>query len=129
MEFQALGKRVTGPSKQLETFAKPSGVTEVTLASDELTSLCPVTEQPDFSSIEIVYQPAELCIESKSLKLYLWSFRNEGAFCEALASTIAHDVVAAASPHLCRVTITQQPRGGITIKAVAEVVPEQIPPA
>ena len=89
MEFQALGKRTTAPSKTLDTFPKPDGVTTVTFTSNELTSLCPVTEQPDFSTVVIEYKPDQLCIESKSLKLYLWSFRNECAFCEALASTIA----------------------------------------
>jgi 7-cyano-7-deazaguanine reductase len=125
MEFQALGKMVTAPRKQLETFAKPEGVAEVTFASDELTSLCPVTKQPDFNSIEIVYTPDRLCLESKSLKLYLWSFRDECAFCESLASTIAHDVFNVTNPFSCRVTIRQNARGGITIKAVAEVVRDE----
>lgn len=121
MEFQALGQRTSAPSKQLETFPKPKGVTSVTFTSNELTSLCPVTEQPDFSTIEIEYQPDRLCIESKSLKLYLWSFRDECAFCEALAATVAQDVLDATQAFGCKVTLTQNVRGGIGIKAVAEV--------
>ncbi len=120
MEFQALGKRTTAPSKTLDTFPKPDGVTTVTFTSNELTSLCPVTEQPDFSTVVIEYKPDQLCIESKSLKLYLWSFRNECAFCEALASTIANAVFTATQPWACRVVITQNVRGGISIQAEAE---------
>jgi len=121
MEFQALRPKSAAASKQLETFAKPDGVTVVTFTSNELTSFCPVTEQPDFSTVEIEYKPDQLCLESKSLKLYLWSFRNEHAFCEALASTIAHAVYEATQPFACRVTIIQNVRGGIATKAIAEV--------
>jgi 7-cyano-7-deazaguanine reductase len=119
MEFQALGKHVTAPSKTLETFPKPAHVTRVTMQSDEVTSLCPVTGQPDYETVTIDYEPDALCIESKSLKLYLWSFRQEGVFCEALAAQIASDVFAAARPFRCTVTVEQRPRGGITIRAVA----------
>lgn len=125
MQFTALGHKSTQPSKNLETFEKPTGVTQVTMASDELTSMCPVTGQPDFSQVEIEYEPDRLCIESKSLKLYFWSFRDEGIFCEALASRIAHDVMQAAQPFRCRVTIRQSVRGGITIKAVADLTRDQ----
>ncbi len=119
MEFQALGKHVTAPSKTLETFPKPEYVTHLTMSSDEVTSLCPVTGQPDYETVIIDYEPDALCIESKSLKLYLWSFREEGAFCEALAARIASDVFATVQPFRCTVTVEQRPRGGITIRAVA----------
>src|SRR5208337_3778916 len=92
----------------------------VTMESDEVTSLCPVTGQPDWGTVIIEYAPRGLCIESKSLKLYLWSFREEGIFCEALADRIADDVFAACQPGWCLVTVVQKPRGGIKITSVAE---------
>ena len=119
-EFTVLGKDVRGPSRKLELFPKPAGVEHVTLESDEVTSLCPVTGQPDWSTVIIEYAPDEHCLESKSLKLYLWSFREEGIFCEALADRIAQDVQAACKPHWCSVTVIQKPRGGITITARAK---------
>lgn len=120
-DFKALGKEVAGPSKELETFAKPEHVTVVRFSSDELTSFCPVTGQPDFNSVEIEYHPDALCVESKSLKRYLWSFRDERLFGEALASTIAADVDKALAPHYCRVTLAQSIRGGLQMTAVAEI--------
>ena len=89
--------------------------------SDELTSLCPLTGQPDFNTIEIDYEPHEKCIESKSLKLYLWSFRDKGAFVEQLAAEIAEEVRRSAEPHHVRVTITQHARGGIVTEATAQL--------
>lgn len=118
-EFKALGHRVTGPARELETFPMAEHVTIVTLESDEVTSVCPITGQPDYETVCIAYEPNGLGIESKSLKLYLWSFRDEGIFCEALAARIAADIFDAAHPHRCTVTVTQKPRGGITIRAVA----------
>lgn len=119
-DFKALGKRVTGPSKDLDTFPKPEHVSVVRFTSDELTSFCPVTEQPDFNTVEIEYHPRERCVESKSLKLYLWSFREERIFGEGLASTIAADLDAALEPYYCRVTLVQNVRGGLQLTAVAE---------
>jgi 7-cyano-7-deazaguanine reductase len=119
-EFEALGKQVREPRRALETFAKPAGVTRVAMESDEFTSMCPVTGQPDWGTVTIEYVPRGLCIESKSLKLYLWSFRDEGIFCEALADRISSDVFAACQPGWCRVTVVQKPRGGIRITSVAE---------
>ena len=119
MEFKALGRHVSEPSRELETFPAPEFVDVVTLTSDEVTSLCPVTGQPDWETVTIEYVPNGLCIESKSLKLYFWSLRNEGAFCEALAAQIATAVFEAAHPSRCTVTVVQKPRGGITISAVA----------
>ena len=118
-KFEALGKKVDGPSRQLETFSAPSGVSLITFTTDEFTSHCPVTRQPDFSSVTIEYIPDQLCIESKSLKLYLWSFRDETAFCEALASQIAKDIQSACQPKHCKVTVAQKARGGIALTAVA----------
>ena len=118
-EFNALGKKVTAPSRNLEIFPKPSGVERVTMESDEVTSVCPVTGQPDWETVTIEYAPEKYCIESKSLKLYFWSFREEGIFCEALAGQIAKDVYAACKPRWCRVTVLQKPRGGVKITATA----------
>jgi len=105
----------------LETFDAPPGCTRVRFTSDELTSLCPLTGQPDFNTIEIDYEPSGTCIESKSLKLYLWSFRDKKAFVEQLAAEIANEVHTAAQPTRVRVTITQHVRGGIVTEATAEV--------
>jgi len=93
----------------------------VRFTSDELTSLCPLTGQPDFNTIEIDYEPDVKCIESKSLKLYLWSFRDKKAFVEQLAAEIANEVHTAAEPSRVRVTITQHVRGGIITEATAEL--------
>jgi 7-cyano-7-deazaguanine reductase len=115
----ALGQTVRHPLEHLECFPAPAHVSTVRLRSDEVVSVCPVTEQPDISSVVIEYEPDEWCIESKSLKLYLWSFRDRRVFCEALATEIAGEVVRAADPHSVTVRLTQQPRGGITIEATA----------
>lgn len=120
-DFKALGKRVDGPSRALETFPAPSGVKTITFTTDEVTSYCPVTHQPDFSHVTIDYDPRDLCLESKSLKLYLWSFRDETAFCEALAAQIAADIKAACRPKRIRVTVAQKARGGLALTAVAEL--------
>ncbi len=120
-EFKSLGKTTRAPSRELETFPTPPSVTKVVLESDEVTSLCPVTGQPDWETVRIEFEPGNLCIESKSLKLYLWSFREEGVFCEALAARIAKDVFDAIKPKSVAVSITQKPRGGITISAEARL--------
>ncbi len=127
--FQALGKAMNVPSKALETFPKPQNVTLVTFTSDELTSFCPVTEQPDFNTVEIEYRPDQLCVESKSLKLYLWTFREERIFGEALAGAIAQDLFDALQPFYCRVTLIQNVRGGLQMTAVAEVQRDEATPA
>jgi 7-cyano-7-deazaguanine reductase len=121
MEFSKLGKSVRGPCKDLDTFPKPAGVNLVRFTSNELTSLCSVTGQPDFSTVVIEYEPDTLCIESKSLKLYLWSYREENHFAESLASTIAHDVAKAIQPVWVKVEIRQAIRGGLQLTAIAEV--------
>ena len=117
-EFVALGHAGSEHYAGLETFANP-GVALVEMTSDELVAMCPVTNQPDMYVATIEYEPEGLCLESKSLKLYLASFRNEGAFCEALAVQIRDDVAAALELEPARVTVTleQKARGGITITA------------
>ena len=117
-EFTALGHAGSDHYAGLEAFPNP-GVELVELTSDELTATCPVTGQPDLYVASIEYAPDELCLESKSVKLYLARFRNEGAFCEALAVRIRDDVAQALGLDQSRVTVTleQKARGGITITA------------
>ena len=119
-EFVALGHAGSEAYAGLETFPNP-GVTEVEMTSDELTAICPVTSQPDLYTATIEYRPKALCLESKSLKLYLARFRNEGVFCEALAVRIRDDVAAAleVDADAVPVTLRQKARGGITITATA----------
>lgn len=119
-EFTALGHAGSEHYAGLETFPNP-GVSLVDLTSDELTAVCPITGQPDFYLASIEYSPDQLCLESKSLKLYLATYRNEGAFCEALAVRIRDDVAEALQLDASRVTVTleQKARGGITITATA----------
>jgi len=102
----------------LETFANP-GVSQVELTSDELSAICPLTGQPDLYATTIEYRPEALCLESKSLKLYLGRFRNEPHFCEALAVRIRDDVASALELPSGDVTVrlVQKARGGITITA------------
>lgn len=119
-EFKHLGKKSNTPSKQLDTFPTPANIGIVKFESDELTSFCPVTHQPDFNHIVIEFSPDQLCIESKSLKLYLWSFREEAKFAEALAGEIAEDIFNAIKPHWCKITLTQNIRGGLQLSVVAE---------
>jgi len=114
-----LGETVRHPIDHLECFDAPEHVSTVRFSTDEVMSVCPVTEQPDISSLVLEYRPDRRCIESKSLKLYLWSFRDRRVFCEALAAEIATEVVRAADPHEVTVTLRQQPRGGIVIEATA----------
>lgn len=114
-----LGRSVSEPIDDLDTFPAPPGLSKVTMTSDELTSLCPVTGQPDHYTVIIEYQPGELCIESKSLKLYLWHFRESRVFCEQLAVDIREKVLGAIRPVSCKVNLTQKARGGITIEAVS----------
>ncbi len=124
-DFKALGQGASGPSKELERFGTPDHVQLVRFTSDELTSFCPVTGQPDFNKVEIEYKPDQWCVESKSLKLYLWTFRDEAIFGEGLASVIAQDISDALNPYYCRVTLHQSIRGGLQMTAVAEVEREE----
>lgn len=115
-----LGSEAREPIDHVEVFPAPDHVTVVRAVSDEVASMCPVTRQPDLSHVEIEYEPAGLCVESKSLKLYLWRFRDQAVFAEALAAEIAAEIFETARPRRVTVTLTQRPRGGITISAVAE---------
>ena len=116
-----LGSTVRHAIDHVEVFPAPANVTSVRFSTDELSSVCPVTQQPDLSHLVIEYTPAGHCIESKSLKLYLWSFRDRAVFAEALAAEIAGEVMLTAEPHRVRVTLTQRPRGGIEVQAVSEL--------
>jgi len=120
VEFVALGSPGSEQYAGLETFPNP-GVDVVSMTSDELAAICPITSQPDLYEATIAYRPGRLCIESKSLKLYLMSFRNEGHFCEALAVRIRDDVAEALELDRGRVSVelVQKARGGITITASA----------
>jgi len=120
-EFTLLGSDARGPVDHLEWFDAPPNCTRVRFSTDEVTSVCPVTGQPDFSRVEIDYEPHARCIESKSLKLYLWSFRERAIFAEALAAEIAAEVHRAVEPVRTRVVVTQNVRGGIGTEATAEL--------
>jgi 7-cyano-7-deazaguanine reductase len=120
-ELVALGHAGSSHYAGLETFPNP-GVSRVEMTSDELVAVCPVTGQPDLYTVAIDYAPGDRCLESKSLKLYLMTFRSEGVFCEALAVKIRDDVADALGLDAggVRVALTQKARGGITITATAE---------
>lgn len=115
LSFESLGKEVREPSSRIDTFPAPKGVTRVKLVCHEVTSLCPVTGQPDFATITIRYVPNELCVETKSLKLYLWTFRNRGIFCESLASQIRLFLEESLQPKSIDVEAEFTSRGGIVI--------------
>ena len=110
------------PSKDLETFVNPRPDRDYTIhiSTPEFTCLCPKTGQPDFATIEIDYVPAALCVELKSLKLYMWAFRDKGAFHEAVTNEILDDIVAAIQPSFMRVRAEFNVRGGVYTTVVAE---------
>jgi len=105
----------TRPSKNLETFPNPNPERdyEIRFTCPEFTCLCPRTGQPDFATFEIVYVPDRLCVELKSLKLYMWAFRDEGHFHEAVTNRVLDDLVAAVAPRRITVTGDFYVRGGI----------------
>ena len=105
----------TKPSKQLQTFPNPNPERdyEISFECPEFTCVCPMTGQPDFATLRIRYVPDRLCVELKSLKLYLWSFREEGAFHEAVTNRILDDLVAAIRPREMAVVGDFAVRGGI----------------
>lgn len=105
----------TQPSKQIEVFENPNPERDYTIRFEcpEFTCLCPKTGQPDFAVIRISYIPGKLCVELKSLKLYLWSYRNEGAFHEAVTNQILDDLVKAVKPRQMEVEGDFYVRGGI----------------
>ena len=112
----------TRPSKQLETFPNPNSERdyEISFEAPECTCLCPMTGQPDFATIRIRYVPDEKCVELKSLKLYLWSYRDEGAFHEAVTNRIANDLIAAIDPRFIEVEGDFYVRGGIRTRVKVE---------
>lgn len=112
-----LGKK-SSPSRTLEVFPNHApGQITVTLSCKEFTCLCPMTGQPDYATIDIVYIPDKHVVESKSMKLYLETFRNEGVFHEHLAVDISHDFVKFVKPISINVTVRFHVRGGIAIDA------------
>ena len=110
------------PSKTLETFPNPSPERDYTLHMriPEFTCLCPRTGQPDFATIQLDYVPDARCVELKSLKQYIWSFRDEGAFHDAVTNRILDDLVGVLAPRFLRVTGEFAVRGGIYTTVVAE---------
>ncbi len=121
----------TRPSKELETFPNPRPGRDYTIhiRIPEFTCLCPKTGQPDFAELHLQYVPNALCIELKSLKLYIWSFRDEGHFHEDVTNRILDDLVAALSPRFMRLRAEFNVRGGIYTQVVAEQrAPDWHPP-
>lgn len=109
------------PLRRLETFPNHAKRDyTITLFTDEFTCVCPMTGQPDFAKIKIQYIPNKKIVESKSLKLYFWSFRNDGVFHEHVTNIILDDLVAALQPRWCKVTAEFSVRGGIAINVDAE---------
>jgi 7-cyano-7-deazaguanine reductase len=114
-------RKVTAPQKTIDTFVNPQQKRDYEIRFDcpEFTCLCPMTGQPDFATIRISYVPGKLCVELKSLKLYLWSFRDKGAFHEAVTNRILDDLVSALKPRRCEVVGDFLIRGGIHTVVVA----------
>jgi 7-cyano-7-deazaguanine reductase len=117
-----MSNMTTQASKNLETFVNPRPDRDYTIhiSTPEFTCLCPKTGQPDFATMEIDYVPAELCVELKSLKLYMWSFRDKGAFHEAVTNEILDDIVKAIQPSFMRIRAEFNVRGGVYTTVVAE---------
>jgi 7-cyano-7-deazaguanine reductase len=124
---RALGRDVRGPigAEQLDAVPWSHGDTDavVEFTTNELTATCPITGQPDFYELKLSYRPKEALIESKSLKLYLWRFRDRGLFAEDLAATLLKDLVAACDPAEMTVDLMQQVRGGLQIRTVVRHPP------
>ncbi len=110
------------PSKQLETFPNPTPQRDyhIRIRIPEFTCLCPKTGQPDFAELHLEYVPEAQCVELKSLKNYIWSFRNQGAFHEAVTNEILEDLVAALAPRFLRLQADFNVRGGIYTTVIAE---------
>ena len=113
---------MTEPSATLETFTNPAPERDYTIRMTipEFSCLCPKTGQPDFATLELEYVPNERCVELKSLKLYIWSFRSRGAFHEAVTNEILADLVAATAPRFMRLLADFNVRGGIYTTVTAE---------
>ncbi len=112
----------TKPTKDLEVFDNPTPERDYTIRIrlPEFTCLCPKTGQPDFATLHLEYVPESSCIELKALKLYIWAFREEGAFHEAVTNQILSDLVAACEPRFMRLTADFNVRGGVYTSVVAE---------
>ena len=112
----------TRPSKQLDTFPNPNPERDfqIHMQIPEFTCVCPLTGQPDFATFTLDYVPDKKCVELKSLKLYMWSYRNEGAFHEKVTNTILDDLVKALSPRYVRLVAKWFVRGGIYTNVVVE---------
>ena len=112
----------TNPSRTLDTFDNPQTERDYTIRIDtpEFTCLCPMTGQPDFATIKLEYIPDQLCLELKALKLYFWSYRDEGAFHEAVTNKILSDLVDAINPRFMRISADFNVRGGVYTQVVAE---------
>jgi 7-cyano-7-deazaguanine reductase len=125
---QVLGREVRGPvdAEGLAVAPWSHGDKDATVefTTKELTALCPITGQPDFYELTLTYRPDESLIESKSLKLYLWGFRDRGIFAEDLAATLLQDLVAACNPAEMTVDLTQRVRGGLQIRTVVHHPPK-----
>jgi 7-cyano-7-deazaguanine reductase len=112
----------TKPSKELETFVNPQPERDyvISIRVPEFTCLCPKTGQPDFATLYLDYTPDQLCVELKSLKLYVWSFRDKGAFHEAVTNEILDDLVKALDPRWMKLRMEFNVRGGIYTDVTAE---------
>lgn len=122
----------TAPSKQLEVFDNPTPQRDYTISIriPEFTCLCPKTGQPDFATLHIEYVPDQRCLELKALKLYIWSYRQEGAFHEAVTNRILTDLVQCCAPRFMRLTAKFNVRGGIYTTVIAEHrAPRWTPPS
>ena len=112
----------TRPTKQLDTFPNPQRERDYHIAFDcpEFTCLCPKTGQPDFATFHLEYVPDERCVELKSLKLYMWSYRDQGAFHEAVTNKILDDLVKITDPHFIRLRGEWYVRGGVYTDVIVE---------
>jgi len=113
---------MTQPDRNLETFVNPAPARDYTIrmTMPEFTCLCPKTGQPDFATLKLEYVPDQRCVELKSLKLYIWSFRDRGAFHEAVTNEILQDLVNATDPRFMRLTADFYVRGGVYTVVVVE---------
>ena len=119
MELKYLGKSFNEAIDELDVIPAREGLSMVAMSSNELTCVCPINDQPDYYQARIEYTPDKLCVESKSLKLYLMHFRDMNLFCEDLAVIIRDKVVETVHPKYCKVSLTQNVRGGIIIEAAS----------
>jgi 7-cyano-7-deazaguanine reductase len=115
-------ERPSRPSKELQTFPNPNPQRDYTIRIDipEFTCVCPLTGQPDFAQFKLEYVPNEKCVELKALKMYMWSYREEGAFHEAVTNKILEDLAKATEPRFMRLTGVWNVRGGIYTTVVVE---------